>query len=158
MDASSVADLEKIQRKLSIQWQSKFEGTTTNYINMFPAKKVFNKVKKHYILLFLFFSHMVTVSTQTFIPSFYKFKHYFILLFLSKGCEVLHNCFWKCVSRTLTLRSSLIRPLTTTQFSSMYEALGLPLCFSGSSFSVVQASLKMLHHRDPSFQLKTFSA
>jgi hypothetical protein len=31
------------------------------------------------------------------------------------------------ISRTLTLRSSIIRPLTVTEFSSLCEGLGLPL-------------------------------
>jgi hypothetical protein len=38
-------------------------------------------------------SFLVTVRIETFIPSFYKFKHSFMIVFLSKGCEVLHNSF-----------------------------------------------------------------
>jgi hypothetical protein len=42
------------------------------------------------------------------------------------------------------------------QFSSVREVLGLPLCFSESSFSAVRSSLTLFLHTDTSSQLKTF--
>jgi hypothetical protein len=79
------------------------------------------------------FSHVLTVSIQTFVPSFHKFKHSFTVIFLSKGCEVSNNCsyffFRQCVSRTLIPRSFLIKPSTMTQFSSECEVL-VCLCVS----------------------------
>jgi hypothetical protein len=39
----------------------------------------------------------VTISIQIFISSFYKFKRSSTVLLLSKGCEILHNCFLQCV-------------------------------------------------------------
>jgi hypothetical protein len=38
-------------------------------------KKIINKAKKQYVLLFLF--HLITFSIQTLIPSFYQFKYSF---------------------------------------------------------------------------------
>jgi hypothetical protein len=42
-----------------------------NYMNIFISKKVFNKVKKQYLVMFIV---TVTIRTQIFIPSFYKFE------------------------------------------------------------------------------------
>jgi hypothetical protein len=68
-------------------------------------------------------------------------------MFLSKVCELLHSCFLQSI---LVHRSSLIKPQTVTQFSSLCEVLGLPLCFSGSSFHIIWLSLNVLHHTDTS--------
>jgi hypothetical protein len=58
------------------------------------------------------------------------------------------------ISWTLTLHSSFIKPSTVIQFSSVCGALGLPLCFSGPSFSAIWPSLNLLHHKDHCVDLK----
>jgi hypothetical protein len=62
---------------------------------MILLQKIFNKVKKHYMLCSI--SHTVTASMRPLITKFYQFKHSFMVDFLSKGCEVLHNWFLQCV-------------------------------------------------------------
>jgi hypothetical protein len=55
-------------------------STMAAWITSIHSLKKKIKVKIHYILIFVF--QVVTVSIQTFIPSFYKFKHSFTVVFL----------------------------------------------------------------------------
>jgi hypothetical protein len=43
--------------------------------------------------IYLMFTFPCSHCYHSFTSSFYKFKHSFMVVFLSKGCEVLDNCF-----------------------------------------------------------------
>jgi hypothetical protein len=107
------------------------------------SNRVFIKIMRGIIKKYGYF-HTVIAGIQIFVPSFYKIKYSLMIVLLSSGCEVLHNCLLlHYVSRTFTLPTSL-KLWTMTQFPSLFVVLTLTLYL----FQCLPAIFNMLHYKD----------
>jgi hypothetical protein len=141
-----------------IQGRSEFKGTALNYINIFIAKKSLERSRNiaYWCLLF----HVVTISFAKFIPICPKFEHFFMVLFLSKGCEVLDNCFLAMhfgPKIFLTIKSSKIawrgRNLKVLDQGYVADDAEIPISASGTRPLYRLKCEAMFHHAEASLQL-----